>query len=134
MRHCPALLITFLHIAEVAAFQYFINANNDCKNTQNLSTRGKAAILAICVLSAGVCRVLNSFSICYNIYIAWKETCWQQSLLQQHQVKIHQPCFQLIFWRQPNIFFFLCFGRKDSFETIGFIEFQCWIVVIRINC
>jgi hypothetical protein len=44
------LFITWWHIAEVAASQHFINASNGCKNTQNLSTRGKAAILAICSL------------------------------------------------------------------------------------
>jgi len=47
------LQATWWHIAEVAAFQHFINASNDRKNTLFLSTRGKAAILAICSLVAG---------------------------------------------------------------------------------
>jgi len=48
-----ALPLTWWHIAEVAASQHFINAGNDRKNTLFLSTRGKAAILAICSLWAG---------------------------------------------------------------------------------
>jgi len=43
---------TWWHIAEVAAFQHFINASNDRKNTQIFIPRGKAAILAICSLNA----------------------------------------------------------------------------------
>ena len=46
------LRTTFRHIAEVTTFQHFINASNGSENTQNLSTRGKAAILAICALEA----------------------------------------------------------------------------------
>jgi hypothetical protein len=46
----PAVAANVWHIAEVAAFQHFINASNGCKNTQIFITRGKAAILAICSL------------------------------------------------------------------------------------
>jgi len=46
------LPLTWWHIAEVAASQHFINASNDRENTLFLSTRGKAAILAICSLDA----------------------------------------------------------------------------------
>jgi phage-related protein len=44
--------LTWWYIAEVAAFQHFINASHGCKNTQIFIPRGKAAILAICSLSA----------------------------------------------------------------------------------
>ena len=46
------LQVTWWHIAEAAAFQHFINASNDRKNTQIFIPRGKAAILAICSLHA----------------------------------------------------------------------------------
>jgi len=59
---------TWWHIAEVAAFQHFINASNDCKNTQIFIPRGKAAILAICSLSAGDFYAIKnlSFSVLFS--------------------------------------------------------------------
>jgi hypothetical protein len=60
IRAVPKWHTTGWHIAEVAAFQHFINASNDGKNTQNLSTRGKAAILAICSLGAGDFQAIKS--------------------------------------------------------------------------
>jgi len=48
-----------------AAFQHFINASNGCENTQNLSTQGKAAILAICSLGVRACHSRFPFIFSY---------------------------------------------------------------------
>jgi len=54
LHFCPQLAYNAQRIAEVAAFQHFINACDDRKNTLFFITRVKAAILAIRPLYAGV--------------------------------------------------------------------------------
>jgi len=70
------LLLTWWHIAEVAAFQHIINASNDRKNTLFFIPRGKAAILAICSLVAGdflrdsfIFKLLLTLQSCKSIFI-----------------------------------------------------------------